>query len=115
MAREASRSDSVLLLCRRKPLVIGQGANDPRVKQAEADQIFAAMRAKNLEVKYYLCVPLPVPTRSPLPAAAVVGKRFIDRCINYTAIARTEHAPGTIAVVGKGIPVLSLFTAAQAV
>lgn len=37
-----------------KPLVIGQGANDPRVKQAEADQIFSAMRAKNLEVKYYL-------------------------------------------------------------
>lgn len=39
---------------RRKPLVIGQGANDPRVKQAEADQIFTAMRKKNLDVKYYL-------------------------------------------------------------
>ena len=31
-----------------KPLLIGQGANDPRVKQAEADQIIAAMRAKGL-------------------------------------------------------------------
>ncbi len=28
-----------------KPLLIGQGANDPRVKQAESDQIVAAMQA----------------------------------------------------------------------
>ena len=33
-----------------KPLLIGQGANDPRVKQAESDQIIAAMRAKDLPV-----------------------------------------------------------------
>lgn len=26
------------------PLLIGQGANDPRVKQAEADQIYNAMK-----------------------------------------------------------------------
>ncbi|MBX9591148.1 MAG: S9 family peptidase [Hyphomonadaceae bacterium] len=37
-----------------KPLLIGQGANDPRVKQAESDQIIAAMRAKNLPVTYVL-------------------------------------------------------------
>lgn len=37
-----------------KPLLIGQGANDPRVKQAEADQIMDAMRAKNLPVTYVL-------------------------------------------------------------
>ena len=36
------------------PLLIGQGANDPRVKQAEADQIIAAMRAKSLPVTYVL-------------------------------------------------------------
>ena len=29
------------------PLLIGQGANDPRVKQAEADQIFNAMRVSS--------------------------------------------------------------------
>jgi dipeptidyl aminopeptidase/acylaminoacyl peptidase len=38
----------------KKPLLIGQGANDPRVKQAEADQIIAAMRAKGLPVTYVL-------------------------------------------------------------
>jgi dipeptidyl aminopeptidase/acylaminoacyl peptidase len=37
-----------------KPLLIGQGANDPRVKQAESDQIIAAMRAKGLPVTYAL-------------------------------------------------------------
>ena len=38
----------------RKPLLIGQGANDPRVKQAESDQIVQAMRAKNIPVTYVL-------------------------------------------------------------
>ncbi len=38
----------------RKPLLIGQGANDPRVKQAEADQIVAAMEAKKIPVTYVL-------------------------------------------------------------
>jgi dipeptidyl aminopeptidase/acylaminoacyl peptidase len=37
-----------------KPLLIGQGANDPRVKQAESDQIVAAMQAKNIPVSYVL-------------------------------------------------------------
>jgi dipeptidyl aminopeptidase/acylaminoacyl peptidase len=38
----------------KKPLLIGQGANDPRVKQAEADQIVKAMNAKNIPVTYAL-------------------------------------------------------------
>jgi len=37
-----------------KPLLIAQGANDPRVKQAESDQIIAAMREKRLPVTYVL-------------------------------------------------------------
>lgn len=37
-----------------KPLLIGQGANDPRVKQAESDQIAAAMQARNIPVTYVL-------------------------------------------------------------
>jgi dipeptidyl aminopeptidase/acylaminoacyl peptidase len=36
----------------RKPLLIGQGQNDPRVNVRESDQIVAAMRAKNLPVEY---------------------------------------------------------------
>ncbi len=37
-----------------KPLSIGQGANDPRVKQAESDQIVTAMKIKNIPVTYVL-------------------------------------------------------------
>lgn len=38
----------------KKPLLIGQGANDPRVKQSEADQIVKAMTEKNIPVTYVL-------------------------------------------------------------
>ncbi len=38
----------------KKPLLIGQGANDPRVKQAESDQIVAAMQERNIPVTYVL-------------------------------------------------------------
>jgi len=44
-----SRVDAI-----KRPLLIGQGANDPRVKQAEADQIVKAMQAKNIPVTYVL-------------------------------------------------------------
>jgi dipeptidyl aminopeptidase/acylaminoacyl peptidase len=38
----------------KKPLLIAQGANDPRVKQLEADQIVDAMKKKNIPVTYVL-------------------------------------------------------------
>lgn len=37
-----------------RPLLIGQGANDPRVKQSEADQIVDAMQKHNIPVTYVL-------------------------------------------------------------
>lgn len=37
-----------------KPLLIGQGANDPRVKQAESEQIVAAMHQAGKPVEYAL-------------------------------------------------------------
>ncbi|MDQ0781879.1 S9 family peptidase [Chryseobacterium sp. W4I1] len=37
-----------------KPLLIIQGANDPRVKQAEADQIVIALREKGKKINYIL-------------------------------------------------------------
>jgi len=39
-------------ICR--PLLIGQGANDPRVKQSESDQIVQTMQAKKIPVTYVL-------------------------------------------------------------
>jgi dipeptidyl aminopeptidase/acylaminoacyl peptidase len=38
----------------KSPLLIGQGANDPRVNKAESDQIVAAMRKNNKIVQYYV-------------------------------------------------------------
>jgi dipeptidyl aminopeptidase/acylaminoacyl peptidase len=37
-----------------RPLLIGQGANDPRVNKRESDQIVAAMKVKNIPVTYVL-------------------------------------------------------------
>lgn len=51
---ELLKSRSPLFLADRitKPLLIGQGANDPRVKQQESDQIVNAMRANGKPVEY---------------------------------------------------------------
>jgi len=38
----------------KKPLLIVQGANDPRVKQAESDQIVEAMKKLSIPVVYLL-------------------------------------------------------------
>jgi dipeptidyl aminopeptidase/acylaminoacyl peptidase len=38
----------------KKPLLIGQGANDPRVKKTESEQIVAAMKEKKIPVTYVL-------------------------------------------------------------
>jgi len=37
-----------------KPLLIAQGANDPRVKRSESDQLVAAMKGKGIPVVYLL-------------------------------------------------------------
>ncbi|MBI82087.1 MAG: S9 family peptidase [Planctomycetaceae bacterium] len=49
-----SRSPLFLADKIKRPLLIGQGANDPRVKQMEADQIVKAMEDKNIPVTYML-------------------------------------------------------------
>jgi dipeptidyl aminopeptidase/acylaminoacyl peptidase len=36
------------------PILIGQGANDPRVKQAESEQIVEVMKSKGIEYEYML-------------------------------------------------------------
>ena len=38
----------------KRPLLIAQGANDPRVKQSESDQIVDAMKEKKIPVTYVL-------------------------------------------------------------
>lgn len=54
--RSFLRSRSPLYLADKivKPLLIGQGANDPRVKQPESDQIVSAMQSREQPVTYVL-------------------------------------------------------------
>ena len=49
-----SRSPLTRVQAIRKPLLIAQGANDPRVKQAESDQIVSAMNEHGIPVTYLL-------------------------------------------------------------
>jgi len=49
-----SRSPLTFVNRIRRPLLIGQGANDPRVKQSEADQIVTAMQRQGIPVTYVL-------------------------------------------------------------
>lgn len=44
-----SRVDAIKI-----PILVAQGANDPRVKQAESEQIVGAMREKGIEHQYLL-------------------------------------------------------------
>lgn len=54
--REILKSKSPLTYADKisKPLMIVQGANDPRVKKAESDQIVSAMKKHNIPVSYLL-------------------------------------------------------------
>jgi dipeptidyl aminopeptidase/acylaminoacyl peptidase len=54
--RELLKARSPLTYAERiqRPLLIAQGANDPRVKQAESDQIIQAMQEKAIPVTYAL-------------------------------------------------------------
>ena len=49
-----SRSPLNKVLMIERPLLIGQGAEDPRVKQPEADQMVAAMKEHKIPVTYVL-------------------------------------------------------------
>ncbi|MFO3706621.1 S9 family peptidase [Xanthomonas codiaei] len=66
-----------------KPLLIGQGANDPRVKQAESDQIVNAMKAKNIPVTYVLFPDEGHGFQRPenIKAFSAVTEAFLGQCL----------------------------------
>jgi dipeptidyl aminopeptidase/acylaminoacyl peptidase len=67
----------------KKPLLIAQGANDPRVKQAESDQIVAAMKAKGIPVTYVLFPDEGHGFAKPENniAFVAVAEHFLERCL----------------------------------
>lgn len=71
----------------KKPLLIGQGANDPRVNQAESDQIVKALQAKNIPVTYALFPDEGHGFARPENSIAfyAVSEHFLERCLGGRA------------------------------
>jgi dipeptidyl aminopeptidase/acylaminoacyl peptidase len=100
-----------------RPLLIGQGANDPRVKQAESDQIVDAMREKKIPVTYVLFPDEGHGFARPVNNIAfnAVAESFLAQCLGGRAepIGETlaqstaqvphgaKYAPGVAEALGK--------------
>jgi dipeptidyl aminopeptidase/acylaminoacyl peptidase len=79
----------------KKPLLIGQGANDPRVNVAESDQIVAAMKAKNIPVTYVVFPDEGHGFARPVNNIAfnAVAENFLAKCLG----GRAEPVGGALA------------------
>lgn len=94
----------------RRPLLIGQGANDPRVKQAESEQIVAAMQQHRLPVTYVLFPDEGHGFRRPENAIAfwAVTEAFLSAHLGgfYQPITREELTSSTMQIKDgrNGIP-----------
>ncbi|TKR29326.1 S9 family peptidase [Luteimonas gilva] len=87
-----------------KPLLIGQGANDPRVKQAESDQIVQAMKAKKIPVTYVLFPDEGHGFARPENGKAfnAVAEGFLSRCLGGRAEPIGKDFEGSSIVVSEG-------------
>ena len=70
-----------------RPLLIAQGANDPRVKKDESDQIVNAMRAKKIPVTYLLYPDEGHGFRRPENSTSfnAVAEAFLAKCLGGKA------------------------------
>ncbi len=77
-----------------RPLLIGQGANDPRVNVAESDQIVDAMKARNIPVSYVVFPDEGHGFARPVNNIAffAVTENFLGRCLG----GRSEPIGGTV-------------------
>ncbi|KQT34781.1 peptidase S9 [Sphingomonas sp. Leaf412] len=88
----------------RKPLLIGQGANDPRVNVAESDQIVAAMEAKDIPVTYVVFPDEGHGFARPVNNIAfnAVAENFLAGCLGGRAEPIGTALQGSTAQVRKG-------------
>ena len=70
-----------------RPLLIGQGANDPRVTQVESDQIVAAMKKNAIPVTYVLYADEGHGFRRPENSKSfnAITEAFLARCLGGRA------------------------------
>ena len=100
----------------RAPLLIAQGANDPRVKPAESEQIVDAMKAKKIPVTYLLFSDEGHGFRRPENNIAFIAaaENFLQPCLGGRAESYgAALAPSTLQVVHGGEFVPGLQAAAK--
>lgn len=88
----------------RRPLLIGQGANDPRVRQSESDQIVAAMAERGIPVTYVLFPDEGHGFARPVNNIAfnAVAENFLSECLGGRAEAIGSALEGSTLVVPHG-------------
>jgi dipeptidyl aminopeptidase/acylaminoacyl peptidase len=86
----------------KRPLLIGQGANDPRVNQAESEQIVDAMRSRNIPVTYVLFPDEGHGFARPVNNIAfnAVAENFLSQCLG----GRAEPIGDTLAKSTAKVP-----------
>jgi dipeptidyl aminopeptidase/acylaminoacyl peptidase len=87
-----------------KPLLVGQGGRDPRVKQAESDQIVAAVKANGTPVAYLLYPDEGHNFSRPDNRASFFGaaENFLARCLGGQAEPPGADSRGSSVVVVEG-------------
>jgi len=99
-----------------KPLLIGQGANDPRVNVAESEQIVNAMKTRSIPVTYVVFPDEGHGFARPANNLAFYGitEQFLGKCLGGRAEALGEDVRQSSAKVEEGaglVPGLSAATA----
>lgn len=86
----------------KRPLLIGQGANDPRVNQAESDQIVTAMQARHIPVTYVLFPDEGHGFARPENSIAfnAVAEQFLGKCLG----GRVEPIGGALGPSSATVP-----------
>ncbi|HTX51401.1 MAG TPA: S9 family peptidase, partial [Caulobacteraceae bacterium] len=98
------------------PLLIGQGANDPRVNQRESDQIVAAMKAKGIPVTYVLYPDEGHGFARPENnlAFSAIAEGFLAECLGGAAQPIGDDLKGSSAQVPEGADIVGGLTEALA-
>jgi len=87
-----------------KPLLIGQGANDPRVNQAESDQIVSAMKDAGIPVTYVLFPDEGHGFHKPENNIAfnAITENFLAECLGGRSEAIGDTVPSSTAQIIEG-------------
>jgi dipeptidyl aminopeptidase/acylaminoacyl peptidase len=88
----------------KRPLLIGQGANDPRVTRNESDQIVAAMNARNIPVTYVIYADEGHGFARPENRISffAIAENFLSTCLGGSAQPIGDDAKGAALAVPDG-------------